>query len=374
MSAMHDRAWWCLALCAALTTAGCTSPPSARLHVDAFVALGDASARGDAHLYVLGDAGPVVATDASVGDDAAVDDDDAGEPVVGPMDPVDAGSTAPVDPGPGPDPVDPGSTTDPAFEVEMTYVTANIGRDYDTRAQVVTVFDRVADVIGGRSGPRFIGWQEIGEEDPCGSCEVEELPARFSADRGWETRRPLGTRPDGGSERVKVPVTTRGAGGSTSVRAVFASPGWAGVSPTRFVTVAYYAERNVSLINTHFIAGAWSCRSEVARRRDYWRRAWTTLQEEVAREHDRGRNVVVTGDLNRARATSSCNPDWDPTSLHARARIIGGTGIDYVFAVAAPGWTFTLSRRADGTMEEGTIHLGIDSHAAHWVAGRFRAP
>jgi hypothetical protein len=366
---MSHSPWSCAAaLCAALTAAGCSAPPTVRDGADANVPPRDGAPLEDARSMPAGDAGPIVARDGAA-EDAAASDPDAGTIDPGPVDaavvidPVDAGSTVPVDPGP-----------DPAFEVEMTFVTANIGRDYTTRAQVVTVFDHVADVIGGRSGPRFIGWQEIGEDDPCGACEVEELPARFAADRGWETLRPAGTRPDGGTERVKVPVTTRGAGGSTSERAVFASPGWAGVSPTRFVTVAYYAERNLSLINTHFIAGAWSCRSEVAMRRDYWRRAWTTLQEQVVREHDRGRNVIVTGDLNRARASDSCNPDWDPTSLHPRARVIAGTGIDYVFAVPAAGWSFTLSRRADGTVEGGTIHLGIDGHEAHWVAGRFGMP
>src|SRR5690606_24779327 len=258
-------------------------------------------------------------------------------------------------------------------EVEMTFTTANIGRNYASRARVASVFDRVGDVIGARSGPTFIGWQEIGEGDPCGgSCEIEELRARFRTEGGWETRHPRGTRPDGGSERVKVPVTSRRANDTIGVRAVFASPGWAGVSPTRFVTVAHYANRNVSLINTHLIAGAWSCKSNVERRRDDWRRAWRTLKDEVAREHQRGRNVIVTGDLNRPRGANRCNPAWDPTSLHPQARVIGGAGIDYLFAVPAPGWRFTLARRADGTVKRGTITLGIDGHNAHWVAGRFQ--
>lgn len=322
--------------------------------------------------HVGPDGADAAVPDASiVGEDASMPaPSDAGIDVVGDLDAAlgtDAGSdggSTPVDPGP-----------DPGFEVEMTYVTANIGRTYDTRAEVAAVFDHIGDVIGARSGPRFLGWQEIGEGDPCGAdCEIEALRARFNTESGWETLRPSGTRPDGGSERVKVPVTSKGAGGSTSVRAVFASPGWAGVSPTRFVTVAYYAERNLSLIDTHFIAGAWSCRSEVARRRDYWRRAWGVLRDEVAREHDRGRNVIVTGDLNRPRAANDCNPAWDPTSLHPSARVIGGAGIDYVFAVPAARWSFAYARRADGSVERGTISLGIDSHHAHWVAGRFQLP
>ncbi|HET6612537.1 MAG TPA: hypothetical protein VFG83_11125 [Kofleriaceae bacterium] len=267
--------------------------------------------------------------------------------------------------------VDAGSGTDPSFEAEMTYTTANIGRTYDTRAQVAAVFDHIGDVMGGRSGPRFIGWQEIGEGDPCGTCEIEELRARFKTESGWETLRPRGTRPNGGTEKIKVPVTSKGPD-SASAAAVFASPGWAGVSPTRFVTVVDYPTHNLSMINTHFIAGAWSCKSEVAKRRDYWRQAWNTLKDQVAKEHDRGRDVIVTGDLNRPRSANDCNPAWDPTSLHANAKVIGGAGIDYIFAVPAAGWKFVLAKRTDGTVERGKISLAIDGHKAHWVAGRFR--
>lgn len=346
------RVWWCAAsIFAALTAAvGCTSSSIPRGDTDGSVAVSDGSAREDAGAPITSDDGAI-----AVVPDAAAPGDDAGSPIE-----LDAGT-------PDPPPIDAGGGVDPRFEVEMTFATVNIGRDYDTRAQVAPVFDRVGDAIGPRSGPRLLGWQEIGEGDPCGDCEIELIRARFAASGSWETLHPVGMRPDGGSERVKVPVTTKGAGEATSVRAVFASPGWAGVSPTRFVTVAYYGDRNVSLINTHFIAGAWSCRDEVARRRDYWRRAWTTLREQVAREHDRGRNVVVTGDLNRPRAADGCNPEWDPTSLHPRARVVGGAGIDYVFAVPAAGWSFSVADR-------GAITLGIDGHRAHWVAGRFRAP
>jgi len=302
----------------------------------------------------------ITVSDASVGEDRAVL-----AAIDAAMD-VDGGSL-PVDP-------DAGSGTDPRFEVEMTYTTANIGRAYDTRAQVAAVFDHIGDVIGARSGPQLIGWQEIGEGDPCGgSCEIEELRDRFATERGWATRRPEGTRPDGSSEVVKVPVTSRDAS-EISARAVFASPGWTGVSPTRFVTVMDYAERNLSVLNTHFIAGAWSCESDVTRRREYWHRAWNTLRDQVAIEHDRGRNVVVTGDLNRPRAANSCNPEWDPTSLHPEARVVGGAGIDYIFVVPATAWSFILARRADAAVDRGSIRLGIDGHEAHWVAGRFERP
>jgi len=257
----------------------------------------------------------------------------------------------------------------------MTYTTANIGRNYGTQAEVKAVFDKIGDVLDNKSGPKLIGWQEIGEGDPCGgACEIDALDSRFTAANGWTTRRPKGDHPDGGSELVKVPITSKNAeGDGANVRAVFASPGWAGVSPTRFVTVVHYPERNLSMVNTHFIAGAWSCAGNVAQRKEYWKQAWQTLKEEVAKEHDKSRNVVATGDLNRPRQEDSCNPAWDPANLHANARVIGGTGIDYIFAVPAAANKFVIATGTDGNQKEGQITLGIDGHKAHWVTGKFVA-
>lgn len=259
----------------------------------------------------------------------------------------------------------------PAFEVEMTFTTANIGRDYSQAATMIAALDNVGDTVGPKTGPKFIGWQEINESDPCGaSCEIDAVHARFDDANGWDTRRPKGTRPDGGMETVKVPITSKGADG-LDVRAKFASPGWAGVSPTRFVTVVYSAERNLSVLNVHFIAGAWSCKSEVAKRKQYWNQAWQTLKAEVDKEHDKGRNVIVTGDFNRPRAENSCNPAWTPTSLHAGSVVIGGVGIDYVFALPAADYKWVVSKKGDGTPKRGSIGLGIDGHKAHWVTGKF---
>lgn len=258
-----------------------------------------------------------------------------------------------------------GASSTAKHEVEMTFVTANIGRDYKTKPSAVAAFDKVGDFIDGRTGPRFIGWQEIGETDPCGACEYDALTARFKAAANWDNRRPAGKRPDGKSETVKVPVSSKEAEGQApAVRAVYASAGWENVSPTRFVTVIYYPERNLSFLNTHFISQAWSCGTQEDKRRDHWKAAWAVLKGEVAEEHGKGRNVVVTGDLNRARAEGKCNPSWEPASLHPDARVVGGTGIDYVFAVPAKGHKFVESK-------DGFIDLTIDSHNAHWVSGRF---
>ena len=280
-----------------------------------------------------------------------------------------------VDLGPGPDPEDPPPPQNPdpavpaAYSAEMTWVTANVGRNYSTRADVRAVFDKIGDAVANKTSPKFIGWQEIGEGDPCGNCEIEEINARFAG--GWANYRPRGTRPDGGTERVKVPISSRGANNNVVRRAAFASPGWAGVSPTRFVMTTYHPSHNVSVVNTHLIAGAWSCKSNVAKRRDYWRRGWRTLKAEVAKEREKGRNVIVTGDLNRPRAANNCNPQWDPASLHPAARIVGGVGIDYIFAVPAASQRFRTSKRADGSVKRGAITLGIDGHKAHWLMGHF---
>lgn len=254
-----------------------------------------------------------------------------------------------------------------AKEVVMTFTTSNIGRDYSGRAKVEQEIAKVRRALGPLDGLSFLGWQEIGEGDLCGNCEIEIVRGKF--DGNWETSRPRGDRPDGGKELVKVPITVRG-GGEQEVRAKFASPGWAGVSPTRFVTVVYSADRNVSLINTHLIAGPWSCKSQVAKRKQYWRDGWNVLQNQVAREHERGRNVVVTGDLDRPHGSNNCNPKWDPTSLHPRAQIEGGTGIDYVFAVPAAGQKFKVATKNGAALRK-TVNLTIDCHNAHWVHGKF---
>ncbi|WP_230469999.1 hypothetical protein [Lujinxingia vulgaris] len=319
----------------------------------------------------------VAFNDGGWGDEDAIDFFDASEPDPDPEPEPDPDPEPDPEPEPDPDPdpdpePEPEPTVDPAFEAVMTFTTVNIGRNYPNRAAMETVIDRVGDVIGPKNGPNIFGWQEIGAADPCGaSCEIEAVRARFRSEWGWQTRRPMGTRPNGGRERVNVPVTVRGAN-TLRVRTAYASAGWAGVSSTRFHTVVFLPERNLSVINTHLIAGAWSCKSNVERRKRYWRQAWNVLKDEVEREHQRGRNVIVTGDLNRPRNANGCNPAWDPTSLHPRARIIGGASIDYVFAVPAAGWRFELARRASGEVRRGAVTLGIDSHRAFWVRGRFQ--
>jgi hypothetical protein len=259
-----------------------------------------------------------------------------------------------------------------ADSITMNYVTANIGRNYGSQAKMRSAVDNVGDVIGPKKGPRFIGWQEIGEGDPCGKgCEIAAIRDRFKKTNGWATRRPNGQRPNGSWETPKVPITFKGANDNVSARSVFASPGWSGVSPTRFVTVTHHPQRNLSIVNTHLIAGAWSCKSHVQKRREYWSKGWKRLKAEVAKEHAKGRNVIVTGDLNRPRGSNKCNPKWDPTSLHPRAKIVGGASIDYIFAVPASGRKFAVSVSATGTKRRGSIFLGIDGHKAHWVRGRF---
>lgn len=264
----------------------------------------------------------------------------------------------------------PSTTPNPELTAEMVYTTVNIGRDYATKADVQAVIDKVGDVVGSKTGPKFIGWQEIGEEDPCGgTCEIDSIHSRFPSANDWTTHRPAGQTPNGGTEIVKVPITSKGSSDFVA-RAEFASPGWSGVSPTRFVTVARYKDRGLAMLNTHFIAGAWSCKSDVAKRKDYWHQAWKVLKAEVQKEHDLGRNVIVTGDLNRPRAADSCNPAWEPTSLHAQAKLIGGANIDYIFAVSGAGYEFVISTQ-NGAKLTGSIALGIDGHEGHWVIGRF---
>ncbi len=259
-----------------------------------------------------------------------------------------------------------------AARQEAVFVTANIGREYKgNRAKMEKAIDRIGDVIGSKPVPKYIGWQEIGGNDPCGNCEFVEIRKRFSRAKKWRNARPRGVRGDSTKERVAVPVTSKG-GGPHRATATFVSPGWAKVSATRWVTHAHYPERNLTVLNTHLIAGAWSCKSERAKRRRYWKQGWKAIQDAVKHERQQGRNVIVTGDFNRLRRKTKCNPAWDPKSLHPKARVIGGSGLDYIFAVPAPGEKFVVSKRANNKPKRGKIHIGIDGHDAYWVRGRFK--
>ena len=73
---------------------------------------------------------------------------------------------------------------------------------------------------------------------------------------------------------------------------------------------------------------------------------------------------------NRPRGANRCNPRWDPTSLHPRARVVGGSGIDYIFGVPAAGQQFVCDRRNRDILR-GNISLGIDGHKGWWVSGHF---
>ena len=252
-----------------------------------------------------------------------------------------------------------GKPSTAAYEVTMTFVTANIGRDYKKTATMADALDNIGDFLDKKAGPRFIGWQEISESDPCGdSCEYDAIVKRFSTKAGWSNYRP---------NADKEPVTSKEGGKGATTRHTFASAGWAGVSPTRYITVVHYPERNLSFINTHFIAGAWTPGwKEQAKRRQYWNKAWAVLKSEVAKEHDKGYNVVATGDLNRPRAKSSTNPAWDPTSLHAGTIVVGGVSLDYVFAVPAAKYKYVAAGHSAVSLN----NIQSD-HDAHWATGAF---
>ncbi len=132
--------------CAVVFGIACGSPVTEGDEMDGSVVLSDASAGEDANLPASSDAGSM---DGPLDGAVTTDGGSAAVP--------DAGSVVRADAGAGPD---------PRFEAEMAYVTANIGRGYDTQSDVAAVFDHVGDVIGPGSGPKFIGWQEIGEGDP----------------------------------------------------------------------------------------------------------------------------------------------------------------------------------------------------------------
>ncbi|MGH3737638.1 MAG: hypothetical protein ACRDT6_18810 [Micromonosporaceae bacterium] len=257
-----------------------------------------------------------------------------------------------------------GATTTYSPTSAMTFVTANIGRDYGSGSKITEVMTRIRhnlyDVSNGR--PRYIGWQEIDEDDP--AAELSILKDVYKYDGGWE--RTLYRDPDGIRVPLKVPNVAHDAQKSDQ-RVAFGSSGMDGISPTRWITITRYQNQNISQINTHFIAGAFKDCPTCAERRDRWWAHWRSLKDQVAREHNAGFNVVLTGDFNR-------RPDpggWNPTNVHPDARHVKNGGIDHIVAVPRGGWKVVKQRYANGSYQQGEWWIGIDTHQAHWVKLRF---
>src|SRR5690554_3032225 len=171
-----------------------------------------ADARGDTQSVGDPDASTPDDPDATAPDDAATDASTDAQTGVG------ADASGPGDVGVSDTGAQDGGATepesDPRFEVEMTFTTANIGRNYNSASDVQAVFNEIGDVIGAKSGPKFIGWQEIGGADPCGAdCEIDALRNRFKSQWGWTTHRPRGTRPNGNRVGVAGPAPPKGAKG-----------------------------------------------------------------------------------------------------------------------------------------------------------------
>lgn len=248
----------------------------------------------------------------------------------------------------------------------MVFVTANIGRNYAGGSKISEVMNRLRhhayDVSNGR--PRFIGWQEIDEDDP--AAEMAILKDVYPADGGWQ-RTLYRERPDGSLEPLKVPEVAHDAQKSGS-RVAFGSSGMAGVSPTRWITVTRFRNQNISFLNTHFIAGAFDDCANCAERRERWWAHWDSLKAQVATEHNDGFNVVITGDFNRRPVDGG----WTPANLHSRARHVKSGGLDHIVAVPRAGWSVTKPRYADGSFKQGEWWIGIDSHEAHWVTLQFQ--
>jgi len=247
----------------------------------------------------------------------------------------------------------------------MIFVTANIGRKYDSGSKPTEVMKRLRhnlnDVSNGH--PRFIGWQEIDEDDP--AAELNILKATYPSDGGWQ-RTLYRERPDGKREALKVPTVAHDAQKSDQ-RIAFGSSGMAHVSPTRWITVTRFKNQNLSEINTHFIAGAFDDCQNCPERRKRWSALWDHLKEQVAKEHSAGFNVVVTGDFNRRAGSGG----WSPANVHPSAHLVKSGGLDHIVAVPRAGWNVVKPRYANGSFKQGAWGIGIDSHKAQWVTLRF---
>ncbi|WP_117210559.1 hypothetical protein [Allorhizocola rhizosphaerae] len=250
----------------------------------------------------------------------------------------------------------------------MVFVTANIGRDYTGGAsKISSTLERIRGNVNNASNgrPRFIGWQEIDEDDP--AEEMQILKDVYPSDTGWE-RSLNRTLPDGTTQPLKVPAVAHDAQ-KTEHRVAFGSSGLESASPTRWITITRFDNQNISFINTHFIAGAFGdCDNRCAERLDRWKAHWESLKDQVAREHNAGYNVVVTGDFNRRKVAGG----WTPASVHPDAHQVKDGGVDHIIAIPRQGWQVDKIRYADGSFKQGEWWIGIDSHEAHWVTLQFQ--
>lgn len=238
----------------------------------------------------------------------------------------------------------------------MVFATANIGRSYDRGGCRVDVtagaMSRIKHTVNHVAGdnPRFIGWQEIDGAD-CGR-EMAMLKSTF---HGW-TGTDLQKSPNKVSA-TEVPEVAQGAQ-KTSERIVKACHGVARHSPNRFLTIARYRGLRLTHINTHFIVGAFKGnRTWTA----LWKKHWSKLQEQVRKEHAAGYDVVITADWNRRAGSQG----WSPANVYPGAKLVRSAGIDNIVAVPAAGWKVVK------TKPQGSVHIGVDSHSAQWVALRF---
>lgn len=250
----------------------------------------------------------------------------------------------------------------------MVFTTANIGRGYPGAGTVSTAMKRIRDNMYTVSGghPRFVGFQEIDEGDDIGDTadEMGILKNVYQYDNGWQ-RTIYRTTKDGKQVNLRVPEVAHDAQKSYR-RIAYGADGLKGASPTRFITVTRYANQNISLLNTHFIASAWgTCSDRCAERRARWNQLWDNLATQVTTEHNAGFDVVVTADWNRTVASRN------PASIATGASLVRSRKYDHIVALPRAGWKVVKVKRADGSYKQGEWSLGIDDHRAEWVEIRF---
>ncbi|MFB6720114.1 hypothetical protein ACFCV3_08150 [Kribbella sp. NPDC056345] len=241
-----------------------------------------------------------------------------------------------------------GTATAAGAWIRLPVVTANIGRDNLGAREAA-----IRDVRNADPGNRpFVGWQEIREGD-------DGEPAIISQYFGDLYQNAFLHH----ESSYRVPISVPQPWTVINSRATFVHGGMQNITPPRWineVVVQHTADPALvfTLIDSHYIYGAYNGPQEVSRR-DEWDLHKQRHRERVMAHHNNGRLVIWTADTN--------NPNYGNATGQAGERKAFAGGIDRINWL--PG---------DGSVElellsTKVIPMHVDGHDARAAIFRIRS-
>lgn len=214
------------------------------------------------------------------------------------------------------------------------YIFTNVGRGNVFRqARAFLVSKSIAFTYGRR------GWVEIGESD--GKIDEKYRLRLAFPGRKWMTVFP----------ESHTPVTFLKKQNATATR-IKSAEGYSGGWPDKWWIRVDFGD--VVLYNGHMPPGAFNQDHDERyekQRLEEWHHMWDMLKDNVKKDHDNRRNVVIMTDANR---------QVNMPLPHPRAKIANRHKTDYIWAVPKDGWQLDLGKT-------GEKELGIDFHKSIWA-------